>query len=239
MIAPKLWLQKENDMDKNTVFSHIDHTLLKPEATWKDVEKVCREAVDNGMASACIPPRFVKLAKDAFGNRLNLCTVIGFPLGYSTTRVKVFEAQEAIKEGADEIDMVIHVGDAKAGDFDRITEEIRAVKAACAGRILKVIVETCYLNEEEKIALCKCVTDGGADFIKTSTGFGPKGATPEDIELFKEHIGEGVRMKASGGIRTREAIEGYIKQGCARIGASSALKAYEDQPEPQGAASGY
>ena len=228
MIALKHGLQKEILMEKNTVFSYIDHTLLKPDATWKEVERVCKEAVDNGMASACVPPRFVKQAKDAFGNRLNLCTVVGFPLGYSTTRVKVFETQEAIKEGADEIDMVIHVGDAKAGDFARITEEIRAVKAACSGKILKVIVETCYLNEEEKIALCKCVTNGGADFIKTSTGFGTGGATNEDIALFKEHIGENVRMKASGGIRTREAIEGFIRLGCARIGASGALKAYEE-----------
>lgn len=228
MIALKQRLQKEILMEKNKVFSHIDHTLLKPDATWKDVEKVCKEAIENDMASACIPPRFVKQAKDAFGNRLNLCTVIGFPMGYATTRVKVFETQEAVEEGADEIDMVIHIGDAKAGDFVRITDEIRAVKAACSGKILKVIVETCYLNEEEKIALCKCVTDGGADFIKTSTGFGTGGATKEDIDLFKEHIGEGVRMKASGGIRTREAIEGFINQGCARIGASGALKAYEE-----------
>lgn len=216
-------------MDKNTVFSHIDHTLLKPDATWKEVERVCREAIDNGMASACIPPRFVKQAKDTFGNRLNLCTVIGFPLGYSTTRVKVFETQEAVKEGADEIDMVIHIGDAKAGDFSRVTDEIRAIKAACSGKILKVIVETCYLSEEEKIALCRCVTDGGADYIKTSTGFGTAGAATQDIALFKEHIGKGVSIKAAGGIRTREAIEGFISQGCARVGASAALKAYSEQ----------
>ena len=216
-------------MDKKTVFSHIDHTLLKPEAQWKDVDRVCKEAVDNCMASACIPPRFVKLAKEKYGNRLVLCTVIGFPLGYSTTRVKVFETQQAVLEGADEIDMVIHIGDAKAGDFDQVTEEIRAVKAACNGRILKVIVETCYLNEEEKAAVCACVSDAGADFIKTSTGFGSAGATPEDIELFRQHIAPDVKIKAAGGIRTREAIEGYLHQGCERVGASSALKAYENE----------
>ena len=220
-------------MDKKTVFSHIDHTLLKPEAQWKDVDRVCKEAVDNCMASACIPPRFVKLAKEKYGNRLNLCTVIGFPLGYNTMRVKVFEAQEAVLDGADEIDMVIHIGDAKAGDFDRVTEEIRAVKAAINGRIRNAIVETCYQTDAEKAALCRCVTDAGADFIKTSTGFGTGGATAADIELFKQHIGEEVRMKASGGIRTKEAIEGFINQGCARIGASSGLTAYQDQPDTQ------
>lgn len=216
-------------MDKKTVFSHIDHTLLKPDAQWKDVDRVCKEAVDNCMASACIPPRFVKLAKEKYGNRLVLCTVVGFPLGYSTTRVKVFETQQAVLEGADEIDMVIHIGDAKAGDFDQVTEEIRAVKAACNGKILKVIVETCYLNEEEKAAVCACVSDAGADFIKTSTGFGSAGASPEDIELFKQHIAPDVKIKAAGGIRTREAIEAYLLQGCERVGASSALKAYENE----------
>lgn len=215
-------------MDKKTVFSHIDHTILKPEIKLEDVDRICRETVDNGFASACIPPQYVRPMKEKYGNRLSLCTVIGFPLGYSTTRVKVFEAQQAILDGADEIDMVIHVGSAKDGDFDRITEEIRAVKSACNGKVLKVIVETCYLNEEEKIAVCKCVSDGGADFIKTSTGFGTGGATPQDIELFKQHIAPDVRIKASGGIRTKEAIEGYIAQGCTRIGASGALKAYED-----------
>jgi deoxyribose-phosphate aldolase len=215
-------------MDKKTVFSHVDHTLLKPESQWKDVDRVCKEAVDNGMASACIPPRFVKSAKEKYGNRLTVCTVIGFPLGYQTTRVKVFETQQAVLEGADEIDMVIHIGDAKAGSFDLITEEIRAVKAACSGKILKVIIEACYLTDEEKTALCGCVSEAGADFIKTSTGFGPSGAAHADIELFKKHLSPEVKIKAAGGIRTREAIEGYLAQGCERVGASSALKAYED-----------
>ena len=181
------------------------------------------------MASACIPPRFVRLAKEKYGNRLTVCTVIGFPMGYSTTRVKVFETQEAVREGADEIDMVIHIGDAKAGNFDRVTEEIRAVKAACDGKVLKVIIETCLLTDEEKAALCACVTEAGADGIKTSTGMSAAGATPQDVELFRQHIGPEVKIKAAGGIRTREAIEGYLRQGCARIGASSALKAYENE----------
>ena len=215
-------------MEKKSVFSHIDHTLLKPESTWNDVDRICREAVDNGMASACIPPRFVKAAKEKYGNRLTVCTVVGFPLGYQTTRVKVFETQQAVLEGADEIDMVIHIGDVKSGSFDLVTEEIRAVKAACNGKILKVIIETCYLTDEEKAALCNCVSEAGADYIKTSTGFGPSGAVPADIELFKKHIAPEVRIKAAGGIRTREAIEGFLAQGCDRIGASSGLKAYQE-----------
>lgn len=217
-------------MDKKTVFSHVDHTLLKADSRWVDVDLVCGEAAENGMASACIPPRFVKLAKDKYGNRLNVCTVIGFPLGYNTTSVKVFETQQAILDGADEIDMVINLGDVKSGDFERVTEEIRAVKAACKGKILKVIIETCYLTEEEKIALCGCVSEAGADFIKTSTGFGSAGASPEDIELFKKHLAPGVKIKAAGGIRTREAIEGFLAQGVERIGASAALKAFFSVP---------
>lgn len=216
-------------MDRKSVFSHIDHTILRPEATLAEVDRVCREAVDNGMASAVIPPRFVRAMKAKYGNRLTVCTVVGFPLGYNTTRVKVFETQQAVAEGADEIDMVIHIGDVKAGDFPLVTEEIREVKAACGGRILKVIVETCYLTEAEKIALCRCVTDAGADFIKTSTGFGPAGATQEDVALFLGHVGPDVRVKAAGGIRTREAIEGYIALGCARVGASGALKAFAEE----------
>jgi deoxyribose-phosphate aldolase len=205
-------------MDKKTAFAHVDHTLLKPDATLNQVDRICREAVDNSMASACIPPRFVKAMKDKYGNRLNICTVIGFPLGYQTTRVKVFETAQAVLEGADEIDMVVHIGDVKAGDFDLVTEEIRAVKAACSGRILKVIIETCYLTDEEKAAMCDSVSEAGADFIKTSTGFGTAGAQTEDIELFKKHLVPG----------TREAIEGFLAQGCDRIGASAALKAYEN-----------
>lgn len=216
-------------MDKKTVFSHVDHTLLKAVSTWKEVDKICQEGVNYGMASVCIPPRFVKQAKEKYGGRLKVCTVIGFPLGYSTTAVKVYETRQAVNEGADEIDMVISLGDMKDGNFAAVTREIGAVREACGGKPLKVIVETCYLTEEEKIAACRCVTQAGADFIKTSTGFGTGGATPEDIELFKQHIGPGVKIKASGGIRTREAMEGYLAQGVERIGASAAITAYQNE----------
>ncbi len=216
-------------MDKKTVFSHVDHTLLKPTATWPEIDKICREGVDYGMASVCIPPRFVKQAKEKYGNQLRVCTVAGFPLGYSTTAVKVYETRQAVADGADEIDMVLSIGDMKSGRYNAVTEEIRAIKEACQGRILKVIVETCYLSENEKIAACRCVTDAGADFIKTSTGLGHAGATPEDIDLFKRHIGPNVRMKAAGGIRTREAMEAFLAQGVERIGASAAIAAYENE----------
>ena len=216
-------------MDKKTVFSHVDHTLLKAVSTWKEVDKICQEGVQYGMATVCIPPRFVKKAKEKYGDKLKVCTVIGFPLGYNTTAVKVYETRQAVNEGADEIDMVINLGDMKDGNFDALTAEIKAVKEACGGKPLKVIVETCYLTEEEKIAACRCVTQAGADFIKTSTGFGTGGATPEDIELFKAHIGPQVKIKASGGIRTREAMEGYLSQGVERIGASAAISAFEGQ----------
>jgi deoxyribose-phosphate aldolase len=216
-------------MDKKTVFSHVDHTLLKAVSTWKDVDKICREGVTYGMATVCIPPRFVKKAKKTYGDKLKVCTVIGFPLGYNTTAVKVYETRQAVNEGADEIDMVINLGDMKDGNFAAVTQEINAIKEACGGKPLKVIVETCYLTEEEKIAACRCVTEAGADFVKTSTGFGTGGATPEDIELFKAHIGPQVKMKASGGIRTREAMEGYLAQGVERIGASAAISAFEGQ----------
>ncbi len=216
-------------MDKKTVFSHVDHTLLKAVSTWKEVDKICREGVDYGMATVCIPPRFVKKAKEKYGDKLKVCTVIGFPLGYNTTAVKVYETRQAVSEGADEIDMVINLGDMKDGNFAAVTEEIKAMKEACGGKLLKVIVETCYLTEEEKIAACRCVTDAGANFIKTSTGFGTGGATPEDIALFKQHIGPQVKIKASGGIRTKEAMEGYLAQGVERIGASAAISAFEGQ----------
>lgn len=216
-------------MDKKTVFAHVDHTLLKPTATWPEIDKICREGVDYGMASVCIPPRFVKQAKEKYGNQLRVCTVVGFPLGYSTTAVKVYETRQAVADGADEIDMVLSIGDMKSGRYNAVTEEIRAIKEACQGRILKVIVETCYLSENEKIAACRCVTDAGADFIKTSTGLGHAGATPEDIDLFKRHIGPNVRMKAAGGIRTREAMEAFLAQGVERIGASAAIAAYENE----------
>lgn len=216
-------------MNKETVFSHIDHTQLKAFATWDDMKTLCDEAVAYGMASVCIPPAFVGRVVKAYGSRLTVCTVVGFPLGYQTTETKVFEAEQAMRLGAKEVDMVINLGDAKDGQFDRITDEIRAVKAAVGSNILKVIIETCYLTDDEKIALCRCVTEAGADFIKTSTGFGTAGATMHDVELFKQHIGSRVRIKAAGGIRTAGDIEAYLEAGCARIGASAAIKAYADK----------
>ena len=210
-------------MTDKEIFSHIDHTQLKAVSTSADIDALCTEAEKFGTASVCIPPAYVKYARNKFP-KLNICTVIGFPLGYNTTEVKAFEAERAVLDGADEIDMVINLGMVKNGEFERVTEEIAAVKKACGGRVLKVIIETCYLDEAEKIKLCKCVTDGGADYIKTSTGFGTAGAKIEDIRLFKEHIGAGVKMKAAGGVKSREDLEMFLDAGCERIGTSSAVK---------------
>jgi len=214
-------------MDKKTVFAHVDHTLLKPTATWAQIQALCDEAMAHGMATVCVPACYVKPIADAYGDKLKVCTVVGFPLGYSTAAAKAFEAREAVQNGAAEVDMVINIGDAKAGLFDKITEEIKQIKAAVGEKVLKVIVETCYLTDDEKAALCRCVTDAGADFIKTSTGFGTAGATLADVELFKQHVGPGVRIKAAGGIRTAQDMEAYLAAGCARIGASAAIQAYE------------
>ncbi len=208
-------------MDTKDILKHIDHTLLKAVSDRESIKKLCEEALEYETASVCIPPSYVKYAKETFPT-LNVCTVIGFPLGYCTTDVKAFEAADAVKNGADEIDMVVNIGDVKNGDFDKVTEEIAAVRKAVGTKILKVIIETCYLTEDEKIALCECVTKGGADYIKTSTGFGDGGAKLEDIELFKKHIGENVKIKAAGGIRTREAVEEFLNAGCDRIGTSGA-----------------
>lgn len=172
-------------MESAVIFSHVDHTLLKPTATTAQIMTLCEEAIAHSTASVCIPPRFVKTVKETFGDRVTVCTVIGFPLGYQTTAVKAAETADAVKAGADEIDMVIALGDVKEGHFEEVTAEIAAVKEACGGKLLKVIIETCYLTEDEKIALCRCVSDAGADYIKTSTGFGTDGATPEDIALLK------------------------------------------------------
>ncbi|MHC1786890.1 MAG: deoxyribose-phosphate aldolase [Christensenellales bacterium] len=213
-------------MDKQEVFARVDHTQLRATATWEDIRALCEEAVTYGMATVCIPPSFVKAAHAAFP-QVKVCTVIGFPLGYNSTLVKVFEAQQALREGAAEIDMVVNQGEVKMGHFFGVTEEIRALKAVAGERVLKVIVETCSLNQAEKIALCGCVANAGADFIKTSTGFGAAGADIEDIRLFRQHLPPWVRIKASGGIRTAEAMEALIAAGADRIGASSAVKAYE------------
>ena len=208
-------------MTDREILSHIDYTLLKPTATFEDIKALCDGAVKYGTASVCVPPCFVGRIKKEYGDKLKICTVIGFPLGYSVTESKVKETAVAVSEGASEIDMVININSVKEGDFNKVTEEIKAVKAACDGRILKVIIETCYLTEEEKIRLCGCVTEAGADYIKTSTGFGTAGASFADVKLFKEHVGAGVKIKAAGGIRTREDMEEYIKLGADRIGASS------------------
>ncbi len=211
-------------MTTEEILKRVDHTALSAVTTWEDIDRLCREGIRCRVASVCIPPGFVARAAKEYGDRLAICTVIGFPLGYQTTAVKVFEAQDAVRAGADEIDMVVNLGDVKQGDFEKVTAEIRAVRAAVGDKILKVIIETCYLSEEEKVALCGCVTEGGADFIKTSTGFGTGGAQVGDIALFRAHIGDRVRIKAAGGIRTREALEAFVEAGCDRIGSSSAVK---------------
>ncbi|MCR4716158.1 MAG: deoxyribose-phosphate aldolase [Lachnospiraceae bacterium] len=210
-------------MNKEEIYKYIDHTLLRPTSRYDEIKTLCEEAIKYNTASVCIPPCFIKRVRKDFPE-LNICTVIGFPLGYNASEVKVFETETAIKDGANEIDMVINQGDVKAGDFVKVKEEIEAVKKACNGKILKVIIETCNLTEGEKIAMCQVVTEAGADFIKTSTGFGEAGATRADIEIFKDMIGPNVKMKAAGGVKTREDLEDFIELGCARIGTSSALK---------------
>jgi len=211
-------------MENKEILSKVDHTLLAAISTWDQIKVICEDAIQYETASVCIPPTFIARAHEAFPN-LNLCTVVGFPLGYHTKESKLQETKQALAEGANEIDMVVNLGDVKEGKFDKVTDEIRALKEACGNRILKVIVETCYLTEEEKIALCKCVTEAKADFIKTSTGFGTASATIADIDLLKANIGPNVKMKAAGGIRTKEALIEYVEHGCSRIGCSGAMKA--------------
>jgi len=210
-------------MSRQNLWSYIDHTLLKATATWDDICKICREAVENKAASACIPPYFVKRAKETFGNELNICTVIGFPLGYNAAAVKVAEARQAICDGAGEIDMVINLGDVKAGSFSAVTKEIASVRDVSAGKILKVIIETCYLSADEKAMLCGCVKEAGADFIKTSTGFGTGGATLEDVKLLASLVGPDVKVKASGGISSLKDMLALIDAGAVRIGTSRAM----------------
>lgn len=210
-------------MNNSEIFPHIDHTLLRATATEDEIRRLCEEALLYKTASVCIPASYVKYTRKKFPG-LNICTVIGFPLGYSTTAVKCAEALDAIHNGADEIDMVINLGRVKDGRFADVEREIADVKAACGDKILKVIIETCYLTEEEKIALCKCVTNAKADYIKTSTGFGTAGANIEDIRLFKQHIGKDIRIKAAGGIKSKADLEMFLNEGCERIGTSSAVK---------------
>ena len=211
-------------MDVKNILAHCDHTLLKQESTWAQIKEVCDDGLKYGCASVCIPASFVKQAADYVGNELKICTVIGFPNGYSTTAVKVFETEDAIRNGADEIDMVVNLGWVKDRRWDDILEEMKAIKASCQGRILKVIVETCLLTEAEKIKLCELVTESGADYIKTSTGFSTGGATREDVALFKAHIGPGVKIKAAGGISSLQDAEDFMALGADRLGTSRIVK---------------
>ncbi len=209
-------------MKKEEMYRYVDHTLLRADASWEEIRRLCQEAQIFRMASVCIPSAYVKDAHQCFPE-LNICTVIGFPLGNMNTAAKIEETRQALEDGASEFDMVINIGMVKNGRLADCQKEIEAIKAVVGDKILKVIVETCYLTEEEKISLCRIVTKAGADFIKTSTGFGPAGATPEDVKLFAENIGPDVRIKAAGGISTREELEAYLEAGCARIGTSRAL----------------
>ena len=201
----------------------VDHTQLKAFATWEDIRRLCNEAIACHTASVCVPPSYVKRIHDTYGERINICTVVGFPLGYSATEAKLAEVRQALSEGCNEIDMVVNIGDVKNGDFDKVETEIRTLKEACGEHTLKVIIETCYLTEEEKIAMCRAVTGAGADYIKTSTGFGTAGATREDVELFRKHIGPDVKIKAAGGVSTLADLEMFINLGCDRIGTSRAV----------------
>lgn len=214
-------------MTNKELYSHVDHTQLKAFATWKDIEKLCDEAVKYETASVCVPPCYIKRIHDKYGEKVNICTVIGFPLGYSITASKVVEAEEAIKDGASEVDMVVNISDVKNGDFDKVEKEIAEIKKACGNKILKVIIETCYLTDDEKVALCGCVTRAKAEYIKTSTGFGTGGATFDDVKLFAENVGPDVKIKAAGGIRTREDMETFLSLGADRLGTSSAISILE------------
>ena len=211
-------------MDRKDIFKTVDHTLLAQTATWAEIKQICDDGMAYGTASVCIPPSYVKQAKEYVGDKLAICTVIGFPNGYMTTAAKEFETKDALANGADEIDMVINLGWVKDGRFDLVEQEIRTLKVACGTKILKVIIETCLLNEEEKIQMCKTVTASGADFIKTSTGFSTAGATFEDIALFAANIGPDVKMKAAGGISSFDDAEKFISLGASRLGTSRIVK---------------
>ena len=211
-------------MEISEILAKCDHTLLAQTATWNEIKAICDDGMKYKTASVCIPASFVKQAKEYVGEKLAICTVIGFPNGYATTASKCFMATDAVDNGADEVDMVINIGWAKEGKWDAITEEIAAIKAACKGKLLKVIIETCLLTDDEKIALCGCVTNAKADYIKTSTGFSKAGATFEDVELFAKHIGPNVKIKAAGGISSLEDAEKFIELGASRLGTSRIVK---------------
>ncbi len=211
-------------MELSKILSKCDHTLLTQSATWADIKGICDDGIKFGTASVCIPASYVKRAKEYVGDKLAICTVIGFPNGYSTTATKVFECKDALEHGADEIDTVINIGDLKDCRYDEILSELKALKEACGEKILKVIIETCLLTDDEKIKMCEIVTASGADYIKTSTGFSTGGATREDVALFAKHIGEGVKIKAAGGIASLKDAEDFINLGADRLGTSRVVK---------------
>ncbi|MBP6142777.1 MAG: deoxyribose-phosphate aldolase [Proteocatella sp.] len=221
-------------MNINEILSKVDHTLLAQTSTWEQIKQTCDDAVKYKAASACIPPSFVKRAKEHVGENLAICTVIGFPNGYMTTPVKVFETKAALEDGADEIDMVINIGDLKDGNHEAVLSEISQIKAACGEKILKVIIETCLLTEEEMIVMCDLVTRAKADYIKTSTGFSTSGAKREDIILFRKHLGENVKIKAAGGISSLEDAEEFIALGADRLGTSRIIKIVKNEEAPKG-----
>ena len=211
-------------MDKKLIFDKVDHTLLTQTATWEDIKQICDDAITYKTASVCIPPSYVKKARDYVGDKMAVCTVIGFPNGYNTTAVKAFETQNALDNGADEIDMVINIGDLKDKNYDAIESEISELKKLCGDKILKVIIEACLLTDDEKIKMCEIVTKAGADFIKTSTGFSKAGATFEDVDLFAKHVGKNVKIKAAGGISSFDDAEKFISLGASRLGTSRIVK---------------
>ena len=216
-------------MENNNILSYVDHTLLSQSATWNEIKQICDDAVKYNCASVCIPPSYVRQAKEYLKDKMKICTVIGFPNGYNTSAVKCFEAKDAVKNGADEIDMVINIGLLKDKRYDELSDEIKAVRESCKGKILKVIIETCLLTEEEKIKMCEIVSDSGADFIKTSTGFSTGGATREDIALFKANVKNGLKIKAAGGIASLQDAEDMIALGAERLGTSRIVKIIKNE----------
>lgn len=216
-------------MEMKKILSMVDHTLLKQESTWEQIKEICDDGMKYETASVCIPPAFVKQAKEYVGHKLQICTVIGFPNGYNTTAVKCFETEDAVKNGADEIDMVINIGWVKEQKWNELLEEIKAVKVACHGKLLKVIIETCLLTDEEKVKMCEIVSASGAEYIKTSTGFSTGGATREDVALFAENVKPGVKIKAAGGISSIKDAEDFIALGAERLGTSRIVKIVKNE----------
>ena len=221
-------------MDIREILSKCDHTLLSVTAAWEEIRAICDDGMQYGTASVCIPAAFVRQAKEYVGEKLPICTVIGFPNGYDTTAAKCFMASDAVENGADEVDMVINLGWVKEGRFDLVLEEIKAIKTACKGKLLKVIIETCLLTEAEKIEMCRVVTESGADYIKTSTGFSTGGATFDDVALFAKHVGPHVKIKAAGGIGSLADAEKFIELGAGRLGTSRVVKIVKNGEKPGG-----